>query len=106
MHGATYVIDVCFQREELDADGLVVDIGLAGNVLHALLADLNFRNLDEEAAFKGRNTTTEFMARVIFDRMAAAIRAGELGEGGRGLAALKVTLHESHIAWASYEARL
>ena len=106
MHGATYVVDMCFQRAELDADGLVVDIGLAGTVLHALLAALNFRNLDDEAAFKGQNTTTEFMARVIFDRMAKAIRAGELGEGGRGLTALKVTLHESHIAWASYEATL
>jgi len=105
-HGATYVIDVCFQRVELDDDGLVVDIGLAGTVLHALLADLNFRNLDEEAAFKGRNTTTEFMARVIFDRMAQAVRAGQLGEGGLGLSALKVTLHESHIAWAAYEGTL
>ncbi len=105
-HGATYVIDVCFQREELDDDGLVVDIGLAGTVLHALLADLNFRNLDEEVAFKGRNTTTEFMARVIFERMAQAVRDGQLGEGGRGLCALKVTLHESHIAWAAYEGAL
>ncbi|PLX75683.1 MAG: hypothetical protein C0607_07050 [Azoarcus sp.] len=106
MHGATYVIDACFQREELDADGLVVDIGLASTVLHAKLAELNFRNLNEEAAFKGRNTTTEFMARVIFESMAVAIRDGELGEGGRGLTGLKVTLHESHIAWASYEGRL
>lgn len=105
-HGATYVIDVCFQRAELDDDGLVVDIGLAGTVLHALLAELNFRNLDEEAAFNGRNTTTEFMARVIFDRMAQAVHAGQLGEGGRGLSALKVTLHESHIAWAAYEGTL
>lgn len=105
-HGATYVIDVCFQRVELDGDGLVVDIGLAGTVLHALLAELNFRNLDEEVAFKGRNTTTEFMARVIFERMAQAVRAGQLGEGGRGLSALKVTLHESHIAWAAYEGTL
>jgi 6-pyruvoyl-tetrahydropterin synthase len=105
-HGATYVIDVCFQRVELDDDGLVVDIGLAGTVLHALLAELNFRNLDEEAAFKGRNTTTEFMARVIFDRMAQAVCSGQLGAGGRGLSALKVTLHESHIAWAAYEGTL
>ena len=105
-HGATYVIDVCFQRAELDEDGLVVDIGLAGTVLHALLAELNFRNLDEEAAFNGRNTTTEFMARVIFDRMAQAVHAGQLGEGGRGLSALKVTLHESHVAWAAYEGTL
>ena len=84
----------------------MVDIGLAGDTLKTVLADLNFRNLDEEPAFRGRNTTTEFMARVIFDRMAAAIRAGRLGSGAQGLARLKVTLHESHIAWASYEGAL
>ena len=106
LHGATYIVDACFQRSELDADGLVVDIGLAGDTLKAVLADLNFRNLDEEPAFRGRNTTTEFMARVIFDRMAAAIRAGRLGSGAQGLERLKVTLHESHIAWASYEGAL
>ncbi|AOF83182.1 6-pyruvoyl tetrahydropterin synthase family protein [Methyloversatilis sp. RAC08] len=106
MHGATYLIDVCFQRAELDADGLVIDIGLASTVLHEVLADLNFRNLDEEPAFKGRNTTTEFMARVVFDRIAAATREGRLGDSGRGLDRLKVTLHESHVAWAGYEADL
>lgn len=106
VHGATYVIDVGFKRAELDADGLVVDIGLASTLLHELLAELNYRNLDEEAIFDGRNTTTEFMARVVFDRMAAAIRDGRLGEGGRGLDALSVTLHESHLAWASYEGSL
>lgn len=105
-HGATYVVDMCFQRAELDDDGLVVDIGLASATLHALLADLNFRNLDDEPAFKGRNTTTEFMARVIFERMAQAVRDGQLGEGGRGLGGLKVTLHESHVAWAAFEGRL
>ncbi len=106
VHGATYVIDVGFKRPELDADGLVVDIGLASTLLHELLAELNYRNLDEETVFDGRNTTTEFMARVVFDRMAAAISDGRLGEGGRGLAALSVTLHESHLAWASYEGPL
>ena len=106
MHGATYIVDACFQRSELDADGLVVDIGLASEVLKATLAELNFRNLDEVPEFHGRNTTTEFMARVIFERMAAAIRAGRLGEGARGLGRLKVTLHESHIAWAGYEGAL
>ncbi len=106
MHGATYIVDACFQRSELDADGLVVDIGLASEVLEATLAELNFRNLDEVPEFHGRNTTTEFMARVIFERMAAAIRAGQLGEGARGLERLKVTLHESHIAWAGYEGAL
>lgn len=106
VHGATYLIDATFQRTELDADGLVVDIGLASDTLRAVLAEFNFRNLDDEPAFAGRNTTTEFMARVVFDRLAAAIRDGRLGEGGRGLERLKVTLHESHIAWASYEGAL
>ena len=106
MHGATYIVDACFQRSELDADGLVVDIGLASEVLKTTLAELNFRNLDEVPEFHGRNTTTEFMARVIFERMATAIRAGRLGEGARGLERLKVTLHESHIAWAGYEGAL
>ena len=106
MHGATYIVDACFQRSELDADGLVVDIGLASEVLKATLAELNFRNLDEVPEFHGRNTTTEFMARVIFDRLAAAIRAGRLGPGAHGLERLKVSLHESHVAWASYEGAL
>ena len=106
MHGATYIVDACFQRSELDADGLVVDIGLASEVLKATLAELNFRNLDEVPEFHGRNTTTEFMARVIFDRLAAAIRAGRLGPGAHGLERLKVSLHESHVAWASYEGTL
>lgn len=106
VHGATYLIDATFQRTELDADGLVVDIGLASDTLRAVLAEFNFRNLDDEPTFAGRNTTTEFMARVVFDRLAAAIRDGRLGEGSRGLERLKVTLHESHIAWASYEGAL
>ena len=106
LHGATYLIDACFKHSELDADALVVDIGLASEALRSVLAGLNFRNLDDEPAFAGKNTTTEFMARVIFEHMAAAIKDGRLGEGGRGLEHLQVTLHESHIAWASYEGAL
>ena len=106
LHGATYLIDACFKRSELDADALVVDIGLASETLRSVLAGLNFRNLDDEPAFAGKNTTTEFMARVIFEHMAAAIKDSRLGEGGRGLEHLQVTLHESHIAWASYEGAL
>jgi len=103
LHGATYVVDAVFRRTELDADGLVVDIGLAGARLHEVLAALNYRNLDEEPTFTGRNTTTEFLAWVIHQRLVEAIRAGGLGEGARGLASVSVTLHESHVAWASYE---
>lgn len=106
LHGATYVVDLTFRREELDADGLVVDIGLAAKLLKQVLEALDYRNLDEDPAFSGRNTTTEFMARVIFDRVAAAMRSGALGAGGPGLSALSVTLHESHVAWASYEGAL
>jgi 6-pyruvoyl-tetrahydropterin synthase len=103
LHGATYVVDATFRRHELDADGLVVDIGLASQKLHAVLAALNYRNLDEEPSFRGSNTTTEFLAHAIYERLIEAIRAGELGEGARGLAAVSVTLHESHVAWASFE---
>jgi 6-pyruvoyl-tetrahydropterin synthase len=106
LHGATYVVDAEFRRAELDADGIVVDIGRASHVLHAVLAELGFRNLDADAAFEGRNTTTELLASVIFDRMAAEIAAGSLGAGAHGLTSLRVTLHESHIAWAAYEAEL
>ena len=106
MHGATYVVDAEFRRPELDADGLVVDIGLASRVLKATLDDLNYRNLDDEPAFAGRNTTTEFLAGVIFDRVAQAVRDGWLGAGASGLTALKITLNESHIAWASREGGL
>ena len=106
MHGATYVVDLELRRAALDADGIVVDIGLATQVLHAVLGGLNFRNLDEEAAFRDRNTTTEFLARVVFDRVAACIAAGELGSNAGGLSHMKVTLHESHVAWAAYEASL
>lgn len=106
LHGATYVVDATFSRTELDADGMVVDIGRASAVLKTILGDLNYRNLDEEPAFAGRNTTTEFLAREIFGRLAAAIRAGELGPGAGGVASIAVTLHESHVAWGRYEGRL
>jgi 6-pyruvoyltetrahydropterin/6-carboxytetrahydropterin synthase len=106
LHGATYIVDMALSRPELDPDNIVVDIGLAGQVLHATLQDLNFRNLDDEAAFKGRNTTTEFMARVIFDRIAARIASGEFGPHASGLSSMKITLHESHVAWAAYEGSL
>jgi len=106
LHGATYVVDVEFRRRELDPDGLVVDIGRASEALHALLAALNYRDLDAEAEFSGRNTTTEFLARVVFDRMLGSIREGRLGATASKLASLRVTLHESHLAWASYEGEL
>ena len=106
LHGATYVVDVEFKRAELDEDGLVVDIGAALQALRVVLAELNYRNLDEDPAFEGRNTTTEFLARLIFERMAAEIEAGALGEGAHGLTALRVTLHESHVASASYDGAL
>ncbi|MDX1633092.1 MAG: 6-carboxytetrahydropterin synthase [Marinobacter sp.] len=106
LHGATYVVDVSFEREELDQDDLIVDIGLASEVLKRTLAPLNMKNLDDLPEFKGRNTTTEFMARVIFDRLAEAIGKGDLGKTGQGLCAIKVTLSESHIAWASYRGKL
>jgi 6-pyruvoyltetrahydropterin/6-carboxytetrahydropterin synthase len=106
LHGATYVVDVEFRRPELDADGLVVDIGLASQTLRALLADLDYRNLDEEPAFQGHNTSTEFLARVVFDRLAAQLSAGALGEGARAITALRVQLSESHVAWAAYASDL
>ena len=103
LHGATYVVDATFRRAELDSDGIVVDIGRAAEALHAVLSELSFRNLDEEAAFAGVNTSTEALARVVADRLAERVGAGALGEGARGLSGLLVTLHESHVAWASYE---
>lgn len=106
LHGATYVVDLELRRPALDADGIVVDIGLATQVLHEVLAALNFRNLDDEPAFRGRNTTTEFLAQVIFLRVAERIAAGGLGPHAAGLSAMKVTLHESHVAWAAYEGSL
>lgn len=106
LHGATFVVDATFRRPELDADNIVVDIGRASTELHDLLGELNYRNLDDEAAFAGVNTSTEALAKVIADRLADRVHAGALGEGARGLAGITVTLHESHIAWASYERSL
>jgi 6-pyruvoyl-tetrahydropterin synthase len=106
LHGATYVVDATFRRTALDADNIVVDIGRAAEELHAVLGELGFRNLDEEAAFAGVNTSTEALAQVIADRLAERVHAGALGEAARGIEGLVVTLHESHIAWASYERAL
>jgi 6-pyruvoyl-tetrahydropterin synthase len=106
LHGATYVVDVEFRRPELDPDGIVVDIGRAGDAVRQVLGALNFRNLDDEPAFRGKNTTTEFLAFVIHERMAKKIAGGELGPHARGLSSLRVTLHESHVAWAAYEGAL
>jgi 6-pyruvoyl-tetrahydropterin synthase len=106
LHGATYVVDATFRRETLDADNIVVDIGRAAAELHAVVSELSYRNLDEEAAFAGVNTSTEALAKVISDRLAERVQAGALGSGAADLAGIAVTLHESHVAWASYERRL
>jgi 6-pyruvoyl-tetrahydropterin synthase len=106
LHGATYVVDATFRRADLDADGIVVDIGLATQELGAVLADLNYRNLDDEPAFAGVNTSTEFLAKVIADRLADKVHAGALGAQARDLAGITVALHESHVAWATYERTL
>jgi 6-pyruvoyl-tetrahydropterin synthase len=106
LHGATYVVDATFRRATLDADGIVVDIGRAAEELHAVVAELSYRNLDDEAAFAGMNTSTEALARVIADRLAGRLLDGALGDAARDLDGLVVTLRESHIAWASYERSL
>jgi len=106
LHGATYVVDVELRRRELDPDGVVVDIGRAGEELRQIVGGLSYRNLDDEAGFAGRNTTTEFLARVVFDRMAAAIRRGALGPGANAIESMRITLHESHVASASFDGRL
>ena len=103
LHGATYVVDATFRRAVLDADGIVVDIGRAAEQLSAVLAELTYRNLDDESALAGMNTTTEELARLIADRLADRALAGDMGESAREVDSLVVTLHESHIAWASYE---
>ena len=103
LHGATYVVDATFRRAALDADNIVVDIGRATEELHAVLADLTYRNLDDEPAFAGMNTSTEALARAVADRLADRIHAGALGDAARELDGLVITLHESHVAWASYE---
>ncbi len=106
LHGATYVVDATFRRSEVDADGIVVDIGRATEELRGVLSELNYRNLDEEPEFQGRNTTTEFLARVVFDRLVERIREGNMGEEARGVEGLRVTLGESHVAWAAYEGEI
>ena len=103
LHGATFVVDATFRRPELDADNIVVDIGLAGQRLRDICGALSYRNLDDEPDFAGTNTSTEALAKVIADRLAARVAEGALGDGARGLTGLAVTLHESHIAWAGYE---
>ena len=106
LHGATYVVDVRFQRAVLDQNGLVIDIGLAGKVLRRELDEFNYRNLDDEPSFSGMNTTTEMLAGVIFNRMSEHVGAGALGPGASGVSKISVTLHESHVAWARYEGAL
>ena len=103
LHGATFVVDATFRRASLDADAIVVDIGRAAEALRAVLGALTYRNLDDEAGFAGMNTTTEALARVVADRLAERARTGDLGDGARELDGLVVTLHESPVAWASYE---
>jgi 6-pyruvoyl-tetrahydropterin synthase len=103
LHGATFVVDATFRRPDLDADNIVVDIGLASEQLGEVTGELSYRNLDDEPAFAGINTSTEFLAKLVADRLADRVHAGSLGDGARGLAGITVTLHESHIAWASYE---
>jgi 6-pyruvoyl-tetrahydropterin synthase len=106
LHGATYVIDATFRRADLDADGIVVDIGRASEELHAVVAELSYSNLDHDPALAGMNTSTEALARVIADRLAERVHAGALGDSARAVDGLVVTLHESHVAWASYERAL
>ncbi len=106
LHGATFVVDATFRRADLDADGVVVDIAAAARELSGILGQLTYRNLDDEAAFAGVNTTTEVLSKMVADRLAERVHAGTLGEGARGLAGIVVTLHESHVAWASYERSL
>ena len=106
LHGATYVVDATFKRAQLDNDGMVVDIGLASKTLNEILQVFNYQNLDEMTAFEARNSTTEVIAKEIFDRLAQAISSGEFGEEARGVTAISVTLSESHVAWGRYEGSL
>ena len=103
LHGVTFVVDATFRRPQLDGNELVVDIGRAGEQLKLVLADLHYRNLDDDKTLAGKNTTTEFLAREIFERLARAIRDGVLGTEAQGIASLCITLRESHVAWGSYE---
>ncbi len=106
LHGATYVVDATFRSETLDADGIVVDIGRAASELHAVVSALNYRNLDDEPELAGINTTTEQLARVVADRLAARVHAGGFGQAAGRLTGIAVTLRESHVAWATYERTL
>jgi len=106
LHGATYIVDATFRRTALDADNIVVDIGRAAAELHAVVGELSYRNLDDEVAFAGVNTSTEALAQVVADRLVERLHAGAIGDAGRGLAGIAVTLRESHVAWASYERTL
>ncbi len=106
LHGATYVVDAELRGERLDPHGVVVDIDRAGKALHAVLAELHYRNLDELPGLAGHNTTTEFLAKWVFDRMTERIAKGELGPGSQSLSSLAITLHESHVAWSTYEGPL
>ncbi|MBD0744663.1 6-carboxytetrahydropterin synthase [Streptomyces sp. CBMA152] len=106
LHGATYLVDATFQRPELDDDNIVIDMGLAAREVRGIVGDLSYRNLDEDPDFAGTNTTTEFLAKVIADRIATRVHDGSLGPGARGLTGLTVRLHESHIAWADYHRTL
>lgn len=106
LHGATYVVDATFERPQLDDNDLVVDIGLATQVLGEVLGEFNMRNLDEHPDLKGRNTTTELMAGVVFQRLTDAIKSGRLGDSAHGIRALEITLSESHIAWASFRGEI
>jgi 6-pyruvoyl-tetrahydropterin synthase len=106
LHGATFLVDATFRRPELDGDGIVVDIGRASAELHSIVAELTYRNLDDDSRFAGVNTTTETLAAWVADRLAETVRAGALGQAALGVTALAVTLHESHVAWATYERSL
>lgn len=106
LHGATFLVDATFRRAELNADNVVVDIGAAARELAEVLAPLNYRNLDDEPDLAGVNTTTEYLAKLIADRLAERVAAGSLGADAHGLSTIAVTLHESHVAWASYERML
>jgi 6-pyruvoyl-tetrahydropterin synthase len=103
LHGATYVVDVEFRRSELEADGIVIDIGRALDALNTILAEMNYRNLDEDPSFAGHNTTTEYLARAVFDRLVASIGRGEIGPGAQEVESIRVTLHESHVAAAAFD---
>ena len=106
LHGATFVVDVEFRSPQLDENGIVIDIGLATEAVRNVLAELNYRNLDDEPAFKGRNTTTEVLAKTVFDRVVTAIGRGQLGAGAKAVESIRVILHESHVASASFLGRL